>query len=132
MVNIHVPFTWFRSLGGSLKNFQVTLKNCDLDLVLCDFIFFIFDLDFDLDLVFIVFILHSFNLYFDLMKDIFIVKVFSSYNRTFSNLSEVVHLVIVVDKILVTIASLSVAVSANSRAETNSAISSQLVGAWRT
>ena len=51
LVNIFVPFTWFRSLGGSLKNFQMTLKNCDLDLVLCYFIFFIFDLDFDLDLV---------------------------------------------------------------------------------
>ena len=63
------PCTWLRSLGGSLNNFQLTLKNCDLDLVFYYFVFFVLDDDFNLDLIFIIFVLHLFDLYFHLGKD---------------------------------------------------------------
>ena len=68
--NLTVPSTWFRSLGGSLKNLQLTLKNCDLDLVSNYFVFFVLDLDFNFDLYFIIFGLHSFDLDFHLGADI--------------------------------------------------------------
>ena len=65
-----VPFTWFRSLCGSQKNFQLTCKNCDLDLVFFYFVFFALDLDLNFDLFFIIFGLHGFDLDFHLGKDI--------------------------------------------------------------
>ena len=67
--------TWFGSLGGVLNNLQLTLKNCDLDLVLFYFVFFVLDHDFNLDLIFIIFVLHGFDLYFHLGKDTLIMKV---------------------------------------------------------
>ena len=67
--------TWFGSLGGILNNLQLTLKNCDLDLVLFYFVLFVLDHDFNLDLIFIIFVLHGFDLNFHLGKDTLMIKV---------------------------------------------------------